>query len=84
MSDDEEDHLVSLELGGSPASPANRWPGAHNDGRFGSHVKGRIEDRLLAQVCRRMISLSNVQHEIATLEHQLDSPRCGRLRLFGG
>ena len=62
----EEDHLVSLELGGSPDSPANLWPEAHHDGRYGSYVKDRIENRLHAQVCRRTISLSSAQHEIAT------------------
>jgi hypothetical protein len=30
LSDYEEDHLISLELGGSPTSPANLWPEPHH------------------------------------------------------
>ena len=67
MRDYEEDHLVSLELGGSPSSPRNLWPQPHHvAGGWGSYAKDKLENRLHKLVCRGQISLAQAQHEIAT------------------
>lgn len=67
LRDYEEDHLISLELGGSPTSPANLWPEPHHVvGGWGSYTKDRLENRLHALVCHGRISLADAQHEIAT------------------
>ena len=67
MRDYEEDHLVSLELGGSPDNPMNLWPEPHDvDGGWGSYAKDQLENRLHDLVCARRLSLAQAQHDIAT------------------
>lgn len=66
LRDYEEDHLISLELGGSPTSPRNLWPEPHRVvGGWGSYAKDRLEDRLHALVCRGRLPLAVAQREIA-------------------
>jgi hypothetical protein len=66
LRDYEEDHLVSLELGGSPTSPRNLWPEPHHViGGWGSYTKDRLENRLHALVCRGRVPLALAQREIA-------------------
>lgn len=66
--DYEEDHLISLELGGSPTDPHNLWAEPHHasiaDG--GSPQKDQTENFLHTQVCAGLISLAEAQKEIAT------------------
>ncbi|MDA8384075.1 MAG: hypothetical protein M0037_13655 [Betaproteobacteria bacterium] len=63
----EEDHLISLELGGSPTSPRNLWPEPHKvRGGWGSYAKDRLENRLHNMVCHGELSLRQAQHVIAT------------------
>ena len=63
----EEDHLVSLELGGSPTAPDNLWPEPHQvAGGWGSYAKDRLENRLNHLVCDHRISLDAAQIMIAT------------------
>ena len=64
-SDFEEDHLISLELGGNPTDPKNLWPEPW-DGPYGAHVKDKIENKLHKLVCSGALSLSTAQHLIAT------------------
>lgn len=66
LRDFEEDHLISLELGGSPDSPRNLWPEPRRvvDG-WGSYAKDRLEDRLHWMVCHGRIALSQAQYLIA-------------------
>ncbi len=67
LRDYEEDHLVSLELGGSPRSPRNLWPEPHHViGGWGSYTKDRLEDRLHALVCRGRMPLTQAQRDIAS------------------
>jgi len=67
LRDYEEDHLVSLELGGSATSPRNLWPQPHHViGGWGSYAKDRLEDRLHALVCRGQLPLEAAQSAIAT------------------
>jgi hypothetical protein len=58
----EYDHLISLELGGSPNDPRNLWPEPGASPNF----KDRVENRLHTQVCHGAISLASAQHQIAT------------------
>ncbi|WP_226844525.1 hypothetical protein [Acidithiobacillus ferriphilus] len=67
LRDYEEDHLISLEIGGSPDSPQNLWPEPHHViGGWGSYTKDKLENRLHALVCHGQISLATAQHDIAT------------------
>jgi hypothetical protein len=66
LRDYEEDHLVSLELGGSPTDPRNLWPEPHHViGGWGSYTKDRLENRLHALVCRGRVPLALAQREIS-------------------
>jgi hypothetical protein len=61
-SDYEEDHLISLQLGGNPVDPRNLWPerpGSPNN-------KDKFENYLNAMVCQRKMTLAESQREIAT------------------
>lgn len=60
--DYEEDHLISLELGGSPTDPKNLWP---EPGRS-PNPKDRIENLCNQKVCDGEISLDVAQKEIAS------------------
>ncbi|MBL7490817.1 hypothetical protein I6A60_30835 [Frankia sp. AgB1.9] len=66
----ELDHLISLEIGGSPTAVANLWPekGEHND-------KDPVENAAKVAVCSGKMTLIDVQQQIATnwvaLGHEL-------------
>ena len=62
LKDYEEDHLISLELGGSPTDPKNLWP----EPQASPNPKDKIENLCNQKVCDRQISLSEAQMEIAT------------------
>lgn len=61
----EEDHLISLELGGSPTSPANLWPEPYLIAN-GARTKDSLENALHRLVCARVVPLSVAQRAIAT------------------
>lgn len=61
----EEDHLISLELGGSPTDPNNLWPESYST-TPGAREKDRVENYLHAQVCAGAITLAAAQKEIST------------------
>lgn len=61
----EEDHLISLELGGHPTDPRNLWPEPW-DGEWGAHKKDVIETKLKRLVCSGAISLDVAQAAIRT------------------
>jgi len=61
----EEDHLISLELGGALAAEANLWPEPYNSPE-GARVKDVIENKLHSLVCAGSISLATAQRAIAT------------------
>jgi hypothetical protein len=66
LRDYQEDHLIPLELGGSPNDPRNLWPEPHSaDGGWGSVVKDRLERRLNQLVCRGVLPLAEAQRAIA-------------------
>lgn len=58
----EEDHLISLELGGAPADPKNLWPEPHAS----PNAKDKVEDFLHTAVCSNKITLQEAQQRIAT------------------
>lgn len=63
--DYEEDHLISLEIGGDPKSPRNLWPEPYA-GTCGAHVKDKLEDKLHTLVCTGKVQLRTAQHAIST------------------
>ena len=63
--DYEEDHLISLELGGHPTDPKNLWPEPYND-VLGARIKDKIENKLHDLVCSGAITLKVAQKAIAT------------------
>jgi len=60
----EEDHLISLQLGGHPTNRRNLWPEAYA-GSCGARVKDVLETKLKKLVCARQLSLRNAQRLIA-------------------
>ena len=61
--DYEEDHLISLELGGAPSAEANLWPEPYLVTE-GARVKDRVENRLHSLVCSGAVSLATAQQAI--------------------
>ena len=61
--DYEEDHLISLEIGGHPDDPKNLWPEPH-EGVYGSMVKDKVEDWLHAQICAGAMTPQEAQRGI--------------------
>jgi hypothetical protein len=65
----EEDHLISLELGGAPTDSRNLWPEPYAislaDGRpAGAHTKDTFETKLKNEVCAGSITLAGAQADI--------------------
>ena len=60
----EEDHLISLQLGGSPTDPKNLWPEpyAGNNAR----KKDVVETKLKNLICTGKITLADAQKAIST------------------
>lgn len=65
MADYEEDHLISLELGGSPTDPKNLWPESYTT-IPNARDKDKVENYLHKQVCSGALSLKEAQREIST------------------
>jgi len=65
LSEYQEDHLISLELGGNPTDPRNLWPEPYPRA---SDVD-RLENDLNAQVCSGQITLAQAQQREDTLKH---------------
>jgi hypothetical protein len=65
MSAYQEDHLVSLELGGDPTDPQNLWPEPYP----GAARVDSIENELNAQVCSGHLSLADAQRKEAQIKH---------------
>jgi len=64
-SDYQEDHLISLELGGHPTDPRNLWPEPYPRA---SEVDS-IENDLNARVCSGDLSLESAQLRESELKH---------------
>jgi hypothetical protein len=61
----EEDHLISLELGGDPRSPDNLWPEPWF-GDWNAHIKDTLETTLKRKVCAGEVTLAEAQQAIAS------------------
>jgi hypothetical protein len=61
----QEDHLISLELGGDPTDPRNLWPEPYPR----ASAVDRIENDLNAKVCSGEISLAEGQRRESELKH---------------
>jgi hypothetical protein len=61
----QEDHLISLELGGNPTDPRNLWPEPYPRA---SHVD-QIENALNRQVCTGQLTLAAAQRKESALKH---------------
>ena len=65
LSSYEEDHLISLQLGGHPTASDNLWPQPY-DTQCGARAKDVLETRLKRLVCAGKLSLAAAQRAIAT------------------
>jgi hypothetical protein len=65
LSDYQEDHLISLELGGHPTDPRNLWPEPYPRA---SEVDS-IENELNAKVCSGELTLEAAQLNESLLKH---------------
>jgi hypothetical protein len=61
----QEDHLISLELGGNPTDPRNLWPEPYPR----ASAVDRIENELNAQVCSGALRLAEAQRRESELKH---------------
>lgn len=62
----QEDHLISLELGGSPTDPRNLWPEPYPR----ASAVDQIENDLNHRVCAGSLTLAEAQRRESALKHQ--------------
>jgi hypothetical protein len=62
----QEDHLISLELGGNPADPRNLWPEPYPR----ASAVDRIENDLNHRVCTGSLTLAEAQRRESALKHR--------------
>jgi hypothetical protein len=62
----QEDHLISLELGGNPTDPGNLWPEPYPR----AADVDRIENELNAKVCSGELTLAEAQRQESALKHE--------------
>ena len=62
----QEDHLISLELGGHPTDPRNLWPEPYPRAR----EVDAIENELNAEVCDGTLTLAEAQQRESALKHR--------------
>lgn len=65
-SDYQEDHLISLELGGNPTDPRNLWPEPYPR----AAQVDEVENDLNAKVCSGALSLADAQLQESALKHR--------------
>ena len=61
----QEDHLISLELGGDPTDPRNLWP----EPRPRAEEVDNVENELNAKICDGSLSLVDAQRRISQIKH---------------
>jgi hypothetical protein len=62
----QEDHLISLELGGNPTDPRNLWPEPYPR----AAEVDRTENELNAEVCSGRLTLAQAQQKESDLKHR--------------
>ncbi len=65
LSDYQEDHLISLELGGNPTDARNLWPEPYPR----AADMDRIENELNAKVCSGELTLAQAQARESQIKH---------------
>ena len=65
-SDYQEDHLISLTIGGHPTDPRNLWP----EPRPHAEEVDRVENELNAKVCSGELMLAEAQRRESELKHR--------------
>jgi hypothetical protein len=65
LSDYQEDHLISLELGGNPTDPRNLWPEPYPR----AADMDKTENELNAEVCSGQLTLAQAQEREDTIKH---------------
>jgi hypothetical protein len=65
MSDYQEDHLISLEMGGSPTDPRNLWPEPYPR----ASEMDQIENELNSEICDGQLTLAQAQRREDTIKH---------------
>jgi hypothetical protein len=65
LSDYQEDHLISLELGGNPTDPRNLWPEPYPR----AADVDKIENELNSEVCSGQLTLAQAQQKEDDLKH---------------
>ncbi len=63
--DYQEDHLISLELGGHPTDPRNLWPEPHPR----AEQVDLIENQLNQEVCSGRLTLAEAQRKESSIKH---------------
>jgi hypothetical protein len=66
LSDYQEDHLISLELGGHPTDPRNLWP---EPVERATEVDTAVEDALNEKVCSGEMTLDEAQRRESEIKH---------------
>jgi hypothetical protein len=65
MSDYQEDHLISLELGGHPSDPRNLWPQPYPRASDVDTIENELNDK----VCSGELSLAEAQRKESMIKH---------------
>jgi len=65
ISNYQEDHLISLELGGSPTDPRNLWPEPYPR----ASQMDQQENQLNASVCSGQLTLTQAQQKESEIKH---------------
>jgi hypothetical protein len=66
LSDYQEDHLISLELGGNPTDPRNLWPEPYPR----AAAVDKVENELNHRVCTGSLSLADAQRKESAMKHR--------------
>jgi hypothetical protein len=64
-SDYQEDHLISLEMGGNPTDPRNLWPEPYPR----AAQMDQIENQLNSEICDGQLTLAQAQQREDTIKH---------------
>jgi hypothetical protein len=65
-SDYQEDHLISLELGGNPTDPKNLWPEPYPRAADVDKIENQLNDK----VCSGELTLAEAQRQESALKHE--------------
>jgi hypothetical protein len=65
LSDYQEDHLISLELGGHPTDPRNLWPQPYPRASTVDAIENDLNDR----VCSGELTLAEAQRKESVIKH---------------